>query len=266
MCFGFRCDIYRNSSWYFFKYMYWWQYFMFYQDLWGRSPCWPYTVLTLMHMLLCCHRVTDWHVTTPWLTTTMSSFGRCVTETRCLKSLSRKKTSSGGTGALVFHHMAYSEERITHREVFAPSRWADGRYHKRFWLICAHPKLFQTRLPQYAGDPSQDPAGCEMELQRWDFTGKLRFILLTHLYFEGHQTGKGYTCTTLAVYSNATAPLHTNTLWISSQCMFPVFYFRCIAFWRTGPLSSQNKPWSCWTVTSPIQWSESLPWSALRNT
>lgn len=229
---------------------------MFYQDLWGRSPCGPYAVLTLIHMLLCYHRVTDWHVTTPWLTTTMSSFGRCVTETRCLKSLSRKKTSSGGTGALVFHHMAYSEERITYREVFAPSHWADGRYHKRFWLIYAHPKLFQTRLPQYAGDPSQDPAGCEMELQRWDFTGKLRFILLTHLYFEGHQMGKGYTCTTLAVYSNATARLYTNT----------VFYFRCIAFWRTGPLSSQNKPWSCWTVTSPIQWSESLPWSALRNT
>lgn len=112
MCFGFWCHIYlwdRNSSWYCFKYMYWCQCFMFYQDLWGRSPCWPYAVLTLMHMLLCYHRLTDWHVTTPWLTTTMSSFGRCVTETRCLKSLSRKKTSSGGTGALVFHHMAYSE-------------------------------------------------------------------------------------------------------------------------------------------------------------
>lgn len=249
MCFGFRCHIYLWDC-------NWCHCFMFYQDFWGRSPCGPYAVLTLIHILLCYHRVTDWHVTTPWLTTTMSSFGRCVTETRCLKSLSRKKTSSGGTGALVFHHMAYSEERITYREVFAPSRWADGRYHKRFWLIYAHPKLFQTRLPQYAGDPSQDPAGCEMELQRWDFTGKLRFILLTHLYFEGHQTRKGYTCTTLAVYSNVIARLHTNT----------VYYFRCIAFWRTGPLSSQNKPWSCWTVTSPIQWSESLPWSALRNT
>lgn len=57
-----------------------------------------------------CHRVTDWHGTTPWLTATMSSYARCVTETRCLKSLSRRKTFYGGTGnvcALVYHNVAF---------------------------------------------------------------------------------------------------------------------------------------------------------------
>lgn len=47
-----------------------------------------------------CHhfRVTDWHATIRWPTTTTSSSGKCVTETRCQKSLSRRRTSCGGTG------------------------------------------------------------------------------------------------------------------------------------------------------------------------
>lgn len=113
-------------------------------------------------------RVTGWRVTTPWLTATTSSSVRCVTETRCLKSLSRRKTFCGGTGALVYPHGIF---------------WREGRnpLGLKIKVILMYLMLFQTRLRQYARDPSQDPPCCEMELQRWDCTGKLRFLLLSRL-------------------------------------------------------------------------------------
>lgn len=58
-----------------------------------------------------CNRVTEWRGTIPSRTATMSSFARCVTGTRCLKSLSRRKTLYGGTGnvcILVYHYTGFS--------------------------------------------------------------------------------------------------------------------------------------------------------------
>lgn len=57
-----------------------------------------------------CNRVAEWPGITPSRTATMSSFARCVTGTRCLKSLSRRKTLYGGTGnvcTLVPHYIVF---------------------------------------------------------------------------------------------------------------------------------------------------------------
>lgn len=47
-------------------------------------------------------RATDWLETNPWLRAIMSSCAKCVTETLCLTSLSRRRTSCGATGKFIW--------------------------------------------------------------------------------------------------------------------------------------------------------------------
>ena len=71
-----------------------------------RQP-WLHVVLCiLLKWVIWFHRLTDWRVTTPWLTLTTSRCGRCATGTRCLTSQSRRKTFCGGTGNvyMVMYH------------------------------------------------------------------------------------------------------------------------------------------------------------------